>query len=218
LADTVTNIADECRILLNDVGIQYFSDTVLLPYIQKAYDELQSKLRLNGIETVNEVSGLFIVEAATAPVLDTDDVTNIIQPIDIYERPSGSSDSFTLMDEQSWEPELDLTDRLRYWAWRENEIKFVGATIDIQVKIRYKKSLASLINGASTIAILGAKQFLSSRAAAIAAFSVGGSQIRASELNIDAIKHSEEFVASEVKRNQKFVVRRRPFRRGNFLR
>lgn len=217
MADTVTTVADESRILLNDVGKQLYTDTILLPYVNKAYEELQSDLNKNGIQTTKEVSALFIVTAGVAPVLTTNDITNLIQPLALFERPSGSTSLFNEMIEKDWEPEIDRTDQLRYWVWRENEIKFVGALIDVQVKVRYRKSLSTLISGASAIGIIGAKQFLAARAAAVAAFAVGGSETRATTIQADAENELAKFITSEVKRNQRLVVRRKPFRRSNFL-
>ena len=207
---------DEARAELNDVGAAIFTNTVLLPFLKKSYRELQQELNDNGISysreqaaNINITAGMTALTFASTPALPTD----LLYPISISEKVSGADDStFVPMVESTWTPNLTQTSRLIYWTWREDEIKFVGATSVVPIQLRYFKSLAAIADSTTNIPILDCETFLAARTAALAAFSIGGSLSRAEALSNDADRAMDRLLGTAVKNRQQMPVRRRKFR------
>ena len=66
-----------------------------------------------------------------------------------------------------WDNAMEPTGELRYWTWRENEIKTPGATSDREVTVKYIKGFPLLNNENSPILINSSLEFLSYRTAVI---------------------------------------------------
>src|SRR5690606_2389933 len=100
------------------------------------------------------------------------------------------------------------TQHLRVWTWREEQIYFLGATMDREIRIRYVKSLDALTLG-STVAITNALTVLAARTAALAARHIGENPTRASELDADAAFNLDTFIVTSIRQNQGLPTRRR---------
>lgn len=213
MAITFATPLGEARALLNDVTGAIYQDAPMIPLGNKVYKELQTKLAALSISTSKEV---------TSPVIDVPALTfklgdgallpsDLIYPIQLYERADGSATllDFRPMREEDWEPNEQPQSTLDVWAWREEEIKFRGATVIREVQIRYVKSLGSITATTSPIAILNSDQWLAQRLAAIAALVIGQNPSRASALNDDLVGIWDDLKATLVKRRQGIPVRRR---------
>jgi hypothetical protein len=113
------------------------------------------------------------------------------------------------MTETDWEPTAIPTNRLNYWNWREEEIKFLGATVNREVRIRYMKGLTRITATTTPVTILNSTTFLGARCATIAAFVIGNNPARATALSDDAGSALSDLLAILVKRGQGLPVRRR---------
>jgi len=212
MAVTASEALTECKVLLNDPSGNIYQDEKLLPLMQKAYRELQTKLLLNGISVVKEYTlGTPIpVPIGTTQLGDgTGLPTDIVYPIELWERPQGSTALFEEMTERAWEPEIKPGATLLYWAWREEEIKFVGATVAREIRLKYMQGLTRITGAASLIEVNNATTWLAARTAAIAAFVLGSNPTRAEGLNGDAGQALEDLLRYLVKRQQGLPVRRR---------
>lgn len=210
-------ILDRVRVLLNDVGAAIFTNTVLLPYLDKAYDEAQEIMEDNDIPTQNERTATLSVPANTTllnytstPPLPTD----FLYPVRLWERNSGSSDLWTPMDPTRWEPNRQRESYLLDWTWREEEIKLIGATQARDLRIDYKKVLTAITTTAITIPAHRLKTFLESRTALLASFMIGENETRSATLQQDAELAMERIISVGVKNRQAVPVRRLPFRVG----
>lgn len=210
MAITVQNIQDDARALLNDTFSDIFTDAILLPFTKKAYQELQDELTLNGIETTVEKDYTENIAAGTKKITNPAD---FIMPLEVWEKPQGNADTdYVLMIERAWEPDIVITDHLRFWDWADDEVRFPGATANVTVKVKYIKFLAALTATGSTIPVINCQVYLASRVAAIAAYSVGGNPERSAVYQTDAKSRLDTIVATAVKRNQQLGTRRQPNR------
>jgi hypothetical protein len=174
-----------------------------------AYRELQTKMRANGIGVTKEISSVIDVPIGTVRLADGALLPiDLLFPLALGERADGSTGRFTPMDEFDFEPDMAQSNELRYWAWREDEIKFVGALTAREVSIRYVKTLGTITAGNSPILILNCESWLEMRTAIIAAKSIGGNPTRAAALATDLPTVEFEFLASAIKRKQGTPVRR----------
>lgn len=212
MPDSVSDVADEARVLLNDADIQLYTDAILLPYIKKAYDEITKQLILREVEPIRELSAnIPILSSTPSPVINNIQIPDLFVPIALKE--SANQNDWTPMFMRDWEPDSEKSDLLRFWAWRGDEIKLLGATVNTYVQVRYYRNLSTLTDANSPIDLAGAKTYLAARAAAIAAASIGGRPDLAVALADDANGAQDILISIELKRRQRFAVRRRPFRR-----
>ncbi len=216
-APVASDILDEARdVYLNDPLEKLYTDQVLLPLLKKAYRDLQQQLIDNGVSVSREKSSALTLAAntltissASSPALPTD----LLYPIKLDEKFSGEADTaYVPMREESWEPDATQSDRLVYWTWRENEIKLVGSTGTVLVRIKYWKSLSAIADANSTIPILDSEGFLAARTAALAAFTIGNSDSKASAISQEADSLLETLLSTAVKGRQDMPIRRPGFR------
>ena len=81
----------------------------------------------------------------------------------MWERPNGSTDDFVEMidlSDQGGLPSEPQGTTLRFWEWRADGIYMLGATQDTQVRLRYRKAFADLVDGTSPVLIRNAQEVL----------------------------------------------------------
>jgi hypothetical protein len=215
MADTAAQVLTESKALLNDLGGVFYTSDSLLPYLNKAYRELQDYFNLHGLRTTVDVAGIMVIPAGLIAI--TTPPADMLRPIELAERQPGSTDPFMDMDERSWEPDEKQTTHLRFWVWREEQIHFLGATTEREVRIRYVKSLAALSGEGSLIAILNSKSALAARTASLAARFMGENPTRADELDADVSMALDRLIVTAIRQNQGMPARRRRtrYRRPN---
>jgi hypothetical protein len=206
-------VITEIKGLLNDPTGSIYPDPALIPLLNKSYRELQTKLAALGISVTREVSGNLPIPTGLTSLDDGSGLPiDFLYPIELGERATGSQDKFLPMEEREWEPDATQQSLLRFWVWREESLKFVGATTDRELKIRYVKSLPTVSDLTSPILITDSISFLAQRTAAIAALLLGSNPTRADTLMTDLYGAQgpwEDLKATKVKRMQNIPVRRR---------
>jgi hypothetical protein len=210
---TVQEVLDEARqVYLNDAAVDIFTNGLLLPFAKRAYDELQNKLALNGHQIAEEVSATIDVPANTLvmPSLPT----YLIEPTSLEERADGSVSNadWAAMDKVDELPLIAPGDTLRFWRWQENEIKLVGSVQAREVRLKYTKFQAAIIDVSTSMPIINCKPYLSARVAALAAGHIGGNKERAMACQADAENALSDLLGISTKGEQNLGVRRRPFR------
>lgn len=207
------SVITEIKGLLNDPTGSIYPDQALFPLLNKAYRELQVKLGSLGVGTTREVT-LAVPIPTTQKTLDDGNglPVDFLYPIEIGERLVGSGAGYEKMEEREWEPDTKPIERLMWWSWREESIKFVGATTDRELLIRYIKTLIPLTDVNTPIQISESQTWLAQRTAALAALLLGGNPTRAETLIRDLYGAQgpwEDLKATKVKRLQNTPVRRR---------
>jgi len=208
------NIYDRTRVILNDtvtLGGSLYKDDVLLPFVQMANDELSDELVSHGISLQKEVDMLIPVAANAKELLLPDD---LIVPIALFERDQNDTNDydFSPMDRRSFNPNDNQQTTLRFWDWRNQKINFIGATIPREVRLRYIRTLASIVDENSPLETTGSLNFLSYKTASLAAAGPGGNNVESDRLGGIALKHLWKLLNINVKNNQSTRGRRKGFR------
>ena len=197
-------------ILLNDPNKSYsITNDKLLPLVKKAYRELSVELHNNGAPLLNEISEPIDVPAESK-TLGNDQPDDIVIPVRLKERGS-EAEEFSSMTEQYWESTDRPGPSLVYWAWRDEEIQFLGATTDRQIVIYYRKSPSPIEDVDSRVSYINAINFLSPRTAAMAARFIGNNSRRGDELDIDAAMNLSKLISRTVKGAQNITSRRKSY-------
>jgi hypothetical protein len=231
-----TDITQLARTLCNDPTGQYFSDTLLLPFVNSAARRIARELANNGqttlvedeyIATIPPVSGVDPglqvqlsfngiagnLPSAPNPTLPSD----LIFPAKLWERDTGSVEEFQPM--RDWTAKGGLPSRpqgvaLGDWEWRSDSIYFVGSTISRDIRIRYMGSTINftLVNGVIN-GQLGELDAIDAVAYWVAAAVL---KPRGSVIADDYAKTSEmlidQLVSGAVRQQQYAPVRRKPYR------
>jgi hypothetical protein len=228
--NTAGQITSLVRSLLNDAAGNLFTDAVLLPYVNSGYRKVQRALANIGSGTFLSDNVLLIVPAiaqvdASVQVSITDATAppnqlppDLLAPEKLWERASGSSDDFCEMTDLTGHnglPSEPQTQMLRFWEWRADGLYFIGATQDIQIRLRYQKSYPDLSDATSPVLIRNAQEAIAYCAAAMAGAARGAPQAeRWDAAGADAL---EDLIARAAQRDQQTSRRRRPFSsRGGF--
>ena len=228
--NTAGQITALVRSLLNDAAGNLFTDAVLLPYVNSAYRKTQRALAniqsgsflsddvllvVPGVTQVDASAQVSITDATAPPNQLPPD---LLVPVKLWERASGSSDSFTEMTDltdHNGLPSAEQSQTLNYWEWRADGLYFLGATQDTQIRLRYQKSYPDLTDASSPVLIRQAQEALAYAAAAMAGAARGAPQ--AERWDAAAADAIEDLIARATQREQQTGRRRRPFSsRGGF--
>ena len=174
------------RSLLNDAQGNLFTDTVLLPYANSAYRKLQRALGNSGgfiqddvllvVSAVTETDSSLQVSITDATAPPNQLPTDLLVPVKIWERPSGSTDDFFEMVDLTQHGGLpsrvqDVT--LSVWAWRADGIYFLGATQDTQIRLRYSKAYPDFTDSTSPVLVRNSQEAIAYATAALAGWARG---------------------------------------------
>jgi len=207
------SVITEIKGLLNDPSGSIYPDVALLPLLNKAYRELQVKLGALGIGTTREVIGTVPIPVGLLSLDDGSGLpTDFLYPVELGERPAGTSEQYVRMEEKEWDPDTPQLDNLRYWTWREDSLKFIGAKTARELLMRYIKTLIPLTDPGTPIQISESQTWLAQRTAALAALLLGHNPTRSDALMTDLYSGNgpwEDFKATKIKRLQNIPVRRR---------
>ena len=216
MSSTATEIYTQARALLNDTGAQIYTNAVLLPFLQKAHLELVQKLQLNGANVLSEVSAVIDVTAgAVTLTLPTD----FIRPVSLEERLDGSNAEFEPMFERDWEPgDVTQDTELTYWAFREQEIKFLGATTNREVRLRYVKALPTITGDSSLSTVTNGITFLAARTAELAARFISKNFALADSLVTDSVTAMSVLERNITRQQVNLTGKMKPYRWAQKLR
>jgi hypothetical protein len=222
--NTAAQITALVRSLLNDAAGNLFTDAVLLPYLNSAYRKVQRALE--NVQSGSQLSDDALIVVPAIPVVDpsarvaiTDAgtppnqlPTDLLVPLRLWERANGSSSGFSEMADLTNHgglPSEPQTPALRFWEWRADGIYLLGATEDVQVRLRYRKAYPDLASGSSPVLIRNAQEALAFFTAALASAARGAPQaVHWDQAGADAL---EDLVARTTQREQRTSRRRRPY-------
>jgi hypothetical protein len=215
---TVGDCITEAQALLNDQAGQLFTSTILLPYFKKAHDELGWRLDLSDVPVLFEA----FFEFPDFPPGTTDLLplpADFVEPIELHEKPAGSLDpNYTLIVRVTFLPDLTPDESFNFWSYTANDIHVIGNTTTRHVRMRYRYLIPTITGLSNPVIVVNAKTYLSSRTAALAAFTIGENPDRASALQADADSALDTLIRMSVKNNQSLRTRRRPNTIGPWFR
>lgn len=221
---TMGQLTNLIRSLLLDTPGNVYTDTYLLQSVNSAYRTVQRKVANAGgdefitdnilltvpLVAVPDPGTQVMISDATAPPNQLP--SNLLVPLKIWERKSLSQDDFVEMVNLTQHG--GLPSRLQgmfldVWEWRTDGIYFIGATQNIQIRLRYQAAFQDLTGPNDVILIRGAQEAI--------AFLVAAEQGMAHEnplsekwdqAGIDAI---EDLILQNVRVNQVSPTRRRAY-------
>lgn len=212
----VGTVYDKARALLNDQARSLFTNDVLKPYFEMAYDEIRQDCEDNNISITNETTdaitittSMYDIGGPTGPPLPS----NFIEPLQLWEIPAGTDQDYMLMEKKDFLPKTSIkTAYLQVYQFNGGYIKFLGATGNIQVKMDYVSvGLADIIDDNTILKIRNMILFLAYKTAGFAAMFIGENETRASALSDLSIQAKDTFESIELKSKQNIITRRRPF-------
>lgn len=142
--------------------------------------------------------------------------TDIVEPIELFERPVGYLRSdFVSMTQVDFLPDFEKSTYLRYWAWNGENILLLGALNDVQVKLHYRRQLQVPVNNSDTIGVTLGESFLSYKTALLALQSADfNTNVKTlSYLESQADKFLSKVIRTNVKQMQNNPVKRIPYHR-----
>lgn len=210
------------RALVNDSAGVVFTDTLLMPLLNSVYRGLQRELAENGVSVLVEQQDIELDVNASTGVTNTEmsDVSSPQLPADclmphmLWERATtNTGDVFVPMEKfMSGGGMLNLqpSNYLRLWEWREDKINLIGATQSVTVRVRYEKVLPQLTLGTDPVQIRSATDPLGYATAALAARSRGARALAADLLGT-AQSTTENLIQRYVRPEQVKARRRKPY-------
>lgn len=213
---TALEALDRARVFLNDTGGQLYTNAVLLPLLQVANEELGNKFLIHGIPVQKEIDTYKTITAGDTTYTPLPD--DFITPVNLWQRPINQDVDFSLMVRKVWEPATtyDAT-VLGVWDWRNQEIIFQPASVNVQVRLDYNKMLTEITTAGDTLEVIGSLNYLAYKTAELAARHIGENPIKAAEMKEEANSALADIEIIAV-RNMQFTPSRRkrfsPFRRN----
>ena len=173
----LSQVLTTARTYLNDDAGQVFPDPVLIPKIQEAHRELQENLWIVGSPLVKGQALLAYTSGTTFPTTPTD----FLCPTALFENATGSlvsASGWTPMTEAFYIPlGTTVAATLGWWAWQQEQIVIAGASVARAVILQYRRYISIPVLSTDLIGIPFGESFLAARAAAIAAGSLGNSDL-----------------------------------------
>ena len=213
-------IIDMAASLMNDTAQTVYTDAAVLPYLNMALDDLQETFEQNNIPVTNQVStaitlpaGTTILGYGTTPALPAD----LIEIQYAYERTSGVI-PWIPMSRKEFIPkqhEDQSITQFLWWSWVDQEMHFIAATSDIDIKLDYIQKIfntpIAIADIAVDIPIPNVKQSLGYATAALCSMFVGENETRAQYLEGLAQRALDRELGIPIKGRQAITTRRQPF-------
>jgi len=215
-------VLDGSAALLNDTALTVFTYAAQVPYLNIALQELMEELELNNVPVTNKRSSSITILAGIEGIGGgggkPDLPAGFVEPLELFERVSGSNYSFINMKRCDFLPVNQVpTAYLIYWTFNNGVIEFIpgGATGDIEVQIDFMQSiLPPVADENGEIRYDKGTTFLKYRTAALCAEFIGENKTRADDLNAIAGSALQRSLGISTKGRQQFNTRRRPFMAG----
>jgi hypothetical protein len=220
-----TTVMDNAAALLNDQSQQQYTYLIQIPYLNMALSELKEYFELNNVP----VTDTFTADAIDVPsgtrsvgfgsaVLGTDLPADFIEPKIVWERQEGVDPYIPMTRVDAlprWQEGVELNQFI-WFTWQSQEIRFLPANQNNQLKMDYIRDLFATVTPANyttfDVAVINAQSFLQYRTAGLAARFVGENPTRAGELDNDAGLSMDRALGIGTKGRQAILLRRRPFR------
>ena len=223
-----TTVMDNAAVLLNDAAKSIYPYTTQIPYLNMALNELKELFELNNVPVTDTVStALTVLQgrtemgfAPTVPLAIDYLPSDLIEPKVVWER-EYNVEPYVPMTKVDFLPRWQegvLINQFIWYTWQSQEIRFLAANQDNQLKFDYIRDLFALVTAANyttyNIPVINAQSFLQYRSAGLMAQFVAENPTRAQELNGDAGLGMDRALGISAKGRQAITVRHRPFRAG----
>jgi hypothetical protein len=216
---------NQAAALLNDPSRTVYTYPVQIPYLNQALQELQELFELNNIPVTDTVTSTpievpagvdFIGFAPDPPIANTPYLPDrIIEPKVVWVSQAGENQYYNIQ-RLDFLPRYDegvLINQILAFVWQSQEIRFLPANADNDVKLDYIRDIFGTVGDENDVLdVINAASFLEYRTASLMAQFVEQNQTRASSLDIGAALALDRSVGIGTKGRQAINVRHRPFR------
>ncbi len=214
---------------LNDASQQLYTDAVQLPFLNIALAELQEIYEANNIPVTDQTSAVINVPAASAgfqtvtfepamPVPGTDYLPDDLIEIKVLWESPEDLDQWTRMNRLDYLPEWQIgsqINQLVYYQWASNELKFIAANADNDIKIDYIRSLfVEITDVTDDLLVQNSLSYLGNRVASLVASDIEENVERSQRLYMDSLSGLDRALTIPTKGRQRITTRRKPFRAG----
>lgn len=181
-----SEVTAQAAVLLNDASQGFWTNTVLIPCLTKANEELEMELEINQVPLLKQKSSPVTSVEIGDTQLD-EYPTDFVEPIALYERVLSSSDDWVEVEEVEWVDPNNLTSsEIVEWAFRDNKIYINPPQTDREIYLDYVRKLTPLTATNSVVEIIQSKIWLAVRTAQIAALNIGHNKSKADSLQPEA--------------------------------
>lgn len=209
---------------MNDTAKSIYPYTVQLPYLNMALQELQETFELNEVPVTDTFTADPItIPAGTTSLGFSDNAPSLpddlIEPQIVWES-LFDQDQYTMMQKVDFLPRylegVEINQLLQY-VWQAQEIRFLAANTDIDLKLDYIRNLFvefTETDGTDEVNVINAGTYLEYKTAALLARFIAENPTRADSLDALALNRLETVLGIGSKGRQAIITRRRPFRAG----
>ena len=216
---TAGEVMDWVASLMNDTGKTAYTYVTMLPYLNMALDELQEEMERHNVPVTDETAAYIRIPVGTLKVTPIESPElphfpdDLLEVRALSERLYGTSDPFTPMHRNNFLNVRTLSTSLLDFSWTGQEIRFIGAVTDRELKLDYLRELIrNADSGHTPIPIMGVKSYLAYKAASFCAKYVAENPERAKLLLDDADGCMDNILGISAKGRQGITTRRKPFR------
>lgn len=198
---TAATVLAQSAVLLNDPAQSTWTNTVLLPCLTKAGEELEQHFEVNEIPIQKQVS--IVINVDTGDTELDEYPTDFVEPISLWEHTENSTEDYVKVREVEFiDMNMDDTDQIVQWAYRNGKIYINPPTTDRDIKLYYVRSMAPLDTTGATVEVQQAKNFLAARTAQIAAANIGNNPSKAASLEEDVTTCLDRLIRRMLKNKQ----------------
>lgn len=217
-SDIITTTAG----LMNDSSQSLYTNTVCLPFLNLALDELQEIYELNGLPITNETSAAITIKAGvskigfdTTPALPSD----LVEIQQLWESGTGLNQWTPMIKKETIPHYLEdgtTISMFLIWCLEGGRVQLVAANQDNDLKIDYTSSVFKTPIQIKDINVnlpfTNIKTYLEYKTAALMAMFIAENESRAVALDTLSGTALSRALGIPVKGMQSVVTRRRPFR------
>lgn len=217
-------VLDAVAVLMNDPAKTKYTNAKMIPLLNISLQELREVFEQNNVPVTDTVTSNPILVPAGYTSIAFDVMSpnpklpdDFVEPKIVWERPSGFDPYFqmTRRDSLPREWEGNPQNQFIWYTWQSQELRFLVANQDNDIKIDYIRQIFTpIIDATTAINVVNAATFLEYRTGGLCAEFIGENPTRAGSLNTDAILALDRVVGIGTKGRQSIIIRRRPFRSG----
>ena len=159
---------------INQPGSRQFTDPEIKEHINRALGAIQMGLQSHGVKDIRAEATITLPAAATSITSATTPAlpTGFASPIRLWEKNGDLWRDMTQVKDHLPQ-NAQQGERLVWWEWREQGLRFVGATQAIDVKIHYRMNVTDVAYPTDTISLSNLTEVIIAKASAIGAVIAG---------------------------------------------
>lgn len=198
---------------VNQPGSRQFTDPEIKEFINRAVGAIQMGLQSHGVRDVRAEATITFPANATSLTSSTTPPlpTGFASPIRLWEKNGDLwQDMYQVKDHLPMN--AIKGERLVWWEWREQGLRFVGATQNVSVKVHYRMAVTDISYPQDTISLSNLTEVIIAKTSALAAVIAGLSTAQYFEGQFQLL--FDQYLGMDAKHGQATGFRRKRRRIG----